>query len=589
MPGSSVTIDLKGRDAKLQSVLKRAGASIKRFATTVQQQLKRASLAFIAFGAWAVKTASNVEETMSKFNVVFGKNADVMKHWSDDTAASLKRAKGEVASFLASTQDLLVPMGMVSDEAEEMSKNVVKLTYDIASFNEKADPLVLQDMHSALTGSGEVMKKYGVILNETTTKQELLNQSLDPKTATNAQKAMARFIVILKGTQAAQGDLARTTESFANRLKALKGQFTDLRVEVGERLMPIAQKLVGVLGYLVKTIDADTLARWMKWTLIITTITIIVPKIIAVLKSMALAIKLVAGSQLFLLSLSGPAGWATIAIGLGIATAAAYELSEAWDSMAVAAEKSSKKAVKAAEETGDALAEVEANLKASKRGSEDFTLDPLREGDDKSVASLKRMQKTWARRLKQEKENLANLSATGFTDEWERRATVEDFEESMKSIKFNKGRISQFDQKIREAKGRDLGMDEDVVGKTMMQDVRKKAWQRQMRDAKEALEVAKIEGRPQNIHRLTKRKRDQGFQARFTGAEEMFRRISASRASRAAAKTPDEEAVKLLERANEQREAARKEREKLKKVIENLLKEKPVELNPIRGVVVGAL
>ena len=47
---------------------------------------------------------------------------------------------------------------------------------------------MLRDLHAALTGSGEVMKKYGVLVNEAAAKQEVLNQGLDPKVATDQQK-----------------------------------------------------------------------------------------------------------------------------------------------------------------------------------------------------------------------------------------------------------------------------------------------------------------------------------------------------------------------------------------------------------------
>lgn len=192
----------------------------------------------------SIAAASDFQETMSKFNVVFGENAAAMKSWGDTFASAVGRSKGEVASFLAGSQDLLVPMGLDPTAAMGMSKSLTQLTYDMASFNNKADADVMNDLQAALTGSGEVMKKYGVVLNETAIKQELLNQGLDPKNATEAQKAIARYNIILAGTTAAQGDAIRTADGFANQTKTLKATWDDFQVMLGEKLLPMMTELV---------------------------------------------------------------------------------------------------------------------------------------------------------------------------------------------------------------------------------------------------------------------------------------------------------------------------------------------------------
>lgn len=192
----------------------------------------------------AISAASDLQETMGKFNVVFGKNSAAVKEWGDDFAKTVGRSKQDVAGFLSSTQDLLVPLGFEDGAATEMSKQLTQLTVDLASFNNKAEPDVLRDLHAALTGSGEVMKKYGVIVSQAAVNQELLAQSLDPKTATEAQKVMARLNIIMRGTTAAQGDAERTSDSFANQMKRLKAELKDTAAEIGTKLLPVVTQWV---------------------------------------------------------------------------------------------------------------------------------------------------------------------------------------------------------------------------------------------------------------------------------------------------------------------------------------------------------
>lgn len=197
--------------------------------------------------AASIKAASDMQETMSKFNTVFGENAKTMKEWAD-TFASVGRSKKEVATFLASTQDLLVPLGFAADEGAELSKQITQLAFDLGSFANKADAEVLNDLQDALTGSGEVMKKYGVVLNETAVKQELVKQGLKPEAATEAQKAFARLTVIMEGTAFAQGDLARTGDSFANQWKRMGAVIDDAKVQMGDLFLPAATAVAQALG-----------------------------------------------------------------------------------------------------------------------------------------------------------------------------------------------------------------------------------------------------------------------------------------------------------------------------------------------------
>lgn len=195
-----------------------------------------------------------MQETMSKFNTVFGDSAAAVKQWSDEFADSVGRSKQQIASFLAGSQDLFVPLGFDASTAQDMSKQITQLAIDLASFNNLADEDALRDLHAALTGSSEVMKKYGVIVNETAVKQELLNQGFDPSAATEQQKVMARLAIIMRGTTAAQGDAIRTSGSFANQMKRLKGTMHDAFVSIGTAILPIVTKVVTFIATIVKAV-----------------------------------------------------------------------------------------------------------------------------------------------------------------------------------------------------------------------------------------------------------------------------------------------------------------------------------------------
>lgn len=236
------------RDMKqVRTTAKQTGnamAAMAQRANAIGIQMLTAGSALAAPFALSIKTASDMQEVMSKFDTVFASNAAAVKRWSDQFSESVGRSKRQIAEFMAGSQDLFVPLGFAEAAAVKLSKQVTGLAVDLASFNNMADADVLRDLHAALTGSGEVMKKYGVIVSEAAVKQQLFNTGIDPKFATDQQKVLARLQIIMAGTTAAQGDAARTSGSFANQMKALQAAVDDAAVAIGSALLPVVTPVV---------------------------------------------------------------------------------------------------------------------------------------------------------------------------------------------------------------------------------------------------------------------------------------------------------------------------------------------------------
>ena len=257
----SAFIQLFIEDALMVRQLGNASRHLKRFGANVM----KLGASFAAFGGAmavplfkAINVASKLQETMNKFDVVFGDAAKATKAWGDSVAGSVGRSKQQIAEFLAGAQDLFVPIGFAADEAENLSKQVTKLAIDLASFNNMADADVMRDLKAALTGSSEVMKKYGVLTNEAAVKQEMLNMGLDPKTATDMQKVQARLNLMMKGTVAAQGDALRSAGSYENQMKKLEGVTLDAAASIGNALIPVVTPLVTQLASAVESVGAFT-------------------------------------------------------------------------------------------------------------------------------------------------------------------------------------------------------------------------------------------------------------------------------------------------------------------------------------------
>lgn len=263
---------LTADDKNLQRGLNKSLASIRKYARRVKDTMlavgKAIAVVGIAAGLLAfnfIKAASDFEEVRSKFAAVFKELTGDATTFVNRLSESLGRSKTDLTSFLATLQDTFVPLGFARREGFELSKTLTKLAIDLASFNNESEPDVIRSLQSAIVGNTETVRKYGVIITQATLDQEILNTGFTGgvKNASEQQKALARLNIILASTTDAQGDAKRTSGSFANQMRALNADIEDLRVEIGNELLPLARNMLMWLRDSIKNTEAwlDPLKR----------------------------------------------------------------------------------------------------------------------------------------------------------------------------------------------------------------------------------------------------------------------------------------------------------------------------------------
>lgn len=269
--GSNAQKELKSTGKAVEDFGKKATKDLKKMGDGIANAGKKFSLfvtgPIAAFSVGALKLASDAEEIRSKFNVVFGEFAEESAAWAEDFAQSVGRATTDVVGWMASLQDTFVPLGFAREAAADMSKELAKLTVDVASFNNVAEKDVIRDFQSALVGNTETVRKYGIIITQASLDQELLNMGIEGgvKAASEAEKVQARMNIIMAGTADAQGDAIRTADSFANRMRALKSRSQELLESFGALLIPTISKLVEKITGVVNWINnlEESQKKWI--------------------------------------------------------------------------------------------------------------------------------------------------------------------------------------------------------------------------------------------------------------------------------------------------------------------------------------
>lgn len=149
-------------------------------------------------------------------------------------------------TYMATIQSLGTSFELASDKAYVLSKNLTQLAYDEGSYWNKDVAETFTAMSSAISGEIEPIRRLGIDLTQARLQQELLALGFNKQVSSlsQADKAVLRYIAIMKQTANVQGNLAQTIQSPANQIKILKAQLDMLAKSVGSLLYPALKSIL---------------------------------------------------------------------------------------------------------------------------------------------------------------------------------------------------------------------------------------------------------------------------------------------------------------------------------------------------------
>ena len=204
-----------------------------------------------------IKLASDLTETQNIVDHVFGQMKDDMEDFAKTSVETVGMSEltakqiGSKFQAMASNMDISDKMlkgtnefvqtvakdyGRATESISDMSINLTQLAGDMASFYNLPYEDVAEDLESIFTGQIKPMRRFGVDLSVASLKAFALSNGLnaDIKSMTLAEKAMLRYQYVMAHTTAAQGDFARTSDTWANTLKVAQENLKRLQIILGQ-------------------------------------------------------------------------------------------------------------------------------------------------------------------------------------------------------------------------------------------------------------------------------------------------------------------------------------------------------------------
>ena len=209
-----------------------------------------------AFGVKAVRAASDLNEQISKVGVVFGDQAKIVTGFANQMARDFGLPKTQILEAASGIGLVGKASGLAQADAAKLGSKMAGLAADASSFYNVPLDEALAAIQSGLVGEAEPLRKYGVLLSEAAVQEEAVRLGIAKvgDKLTEQQKVQARSSLITKGMSDASGDLARTQDGLANRMRELKGRAENFAATVGTALLPMVltafdlfEKLGGVI------------------------------------------------------------------------------------------------------------------------------------------------------------------------------------------------------------------------------------------------------------------------------------------------------------------------------------------------------
>ncbi len=190
----------------------------------------------------SIEAASDLNETLNKTRTVFGDASDAVVKFSSGAATKLGQTQQQALDAAGTFGIFGKAAGLSGKDLSDFSTKFVSLSSDLASFHNTSPEEAIEAIGSALRGEAEPIRKYGVLLDDASLRQEALRQGL-VKTTTQAltpqQKTLAAASLIFQKTKNAQGDFTKTSGELANSQRIVSATVQELQTKLGVVLLPV--------------------------------------------------------------------------------------------------------------------------------------------------------------------------------------------------------------------------------------------------------------------------------------------------------------------------------------------------------------
>ena len=198
----------------------------------------------------SIGLASDLVETQNVVDVTFEDSASTINKWAQEALTAYGITETKAKQYSSTLGAMMKSMGIADDQVLQMSMDMAGLAADMASFYNLDHDTAFEKIRSGISGETEPLKALGINMSVANLNafalEKGMNKAFDKMS--QAEQATLRYQYLLEATKDAQGDFARTGDSFSNEMRKLQTNLDRIKTEFGKGLLGVVTPAISLLN-----------------------------------------------------------------------------------------------------------------------------------------------------------------------------------------------------------------------------------------------------------------------------------------------------------------------------------------------------
>lgn len=202
--------------------------------------------AIVNFEKECINLGSDLSEVQNVVDVTFGNLNTEVNKFAENAIDKFGLGQTVTKKYVGTFGAMSKAFEFSNQEALAMSETLTGLAGDVASFYNLSSDEAYTKLKSVFTGETETLKDLGVVMTQNALDQYALANGYSKTTAkmTEQEKVALRYKFVLDKLSLANGDFARTSDSWANQTRVLNLRFNELKATLGQGFINIFTPIV---------------------------------------------------------------------------------------------------------------------------------------------------------------------------------------------------------------------------------------------------------------------------------------------------------------------------------------------------------
>lgn len=204
----------------------------------------------VDFGKQCMELGSDLAEVQNVVDVTFPSMTAQVDKFAKSAAQSFGLSETMAKKYTGTFGAMAKAFGFSESAAYDMSTTLTGLAGDVASFYNLSQDEAYTKLKSVFTGETETLKDLGVVMTQAALDQYALANGYGKTTAamTEQEKVALRYAFVQQQLSAAQGDFARTSDSWANQTRIMSLQLQSIMATIGQGLINLFTPVIKIVN-----------------------------------------------------------------------------------------------------------------------------------------------------------------------------------------------------------------------------------------------------------------------------------------------------------------------------------------------------